>query len=107
LFGFGHLGAFFAVSPQKTGLSACIFFASGKKGYRFYPLREPKPLRGFGFAEFHCVKLQGLGSLGQSPKLRKPKTHGVFGSASMPACGVRLGSFAPQNSRKLSLAERF
>jgi hypothetical protein len=22
-----------------TGLSACIFFASGKKGYRFYPLR--------------------------------------------------------------------
>jgi hypothetical protein len=25
--------------PQKTGLSACIFFAYGKKGYRFYPLR--------------------------------------------------------------------
>jgi hypothetical protein len=36
------MGAFFAVSPQKTGLSACIFFACGKKGYRFYPLRvEP------------------------------------------------------------------
>jgi hypothetical protein len=33
------LGAFFAVEPQKTGLSACIFFACGKKGYRFYPLR--------------------------------------------------------------------
>jgi hypothetical protein len=31
-----------------TGLSACIFFACGKKGYRFYPLREPKPLCGFG-----------------------------------------------------------
>jgi hypothetical protein len=27
--------------PQKTGLSACIFFARGKKGYRFYPLRGP------------------------------------------------------------------
>jgi hypothetical protein len=38
---FLYLGAFFA--PQKTGLSACIFFASGKKGYRFYPLRGPKP----------------------------------------------------------------
>jgi hypothetical protein len=34
------LGAFFA--PQKTGLSACIFFACGKKGYRFYPLRCSK-----------------------------------------------------------------
>jgi hypothetical protein len=39
------------LAPE-TGLSACIFFACGKKGYRFYPLREPKPLRGFGFAEF-------------------------------------------------------
>jgi hypothetical protein len=36
---FWILGAFFAVEPQKTGLSACIFFACGKKGYRFYPLR--------------------------------------------------------------------
>jgi hypothetical protein len=24
---------------RPTGLSACIFFAGGKKGYRFYPLR--------------------------------------------------------------------
>jgi hypothetical protein len=24
----------------RTGLSACIFFASGKKGYRFNPLRH-------------------------------------------------------------------
>ncbi|MDR1635745.1 MAG: hypothetical protein LBR93_00250, partial [Treponema sp.] len=28
-------------TPQ-TGLSACIFFACGKKGYRFYPLRCSK-----------------------------------------------------------------
>jgi hypothetical protein len=25
----------------RTGLYACIFFASGKKGYRFNPLRVP------------------------------------------------------------------
>jgi hypothetical protein len=76
------LGAFFA--PQKTGLSACIFFACGKKGYRFYPLRCPEtasmpflgckffasqktyetivagllPACGFGFAEFCFAKLQ-------------------------------------------------
>jgi hypothetical protein len=24
---------------RPTGLSACIFFADGKKGYRYYPLR--------------------------------------------------------------------
>jgi hypothetical protein len=35
----------------RTGLSACIFFACGKKGYRFNPLREPKPLCGFGYAK--------------------------------------------------------
>jgi hypothetical protein len=34
----------------RTGLSACIFFACGKKGYRFNPLREPKPLRGLVIA---------------------------------------------------------
>jgi hypothetical protein len=33
-----------------AGLSACIFFAYGKKGYRSYPLRESKPLRGFDFS---------------------------------------------------------
>jgi hypothetical protein len=54
------LGAFFAVEPQKTGLSACIFFAYGKKGYRSYPLRESKPLRGFDFAEFQGNPLGGL-----------------------------------------------
>jgi hypothetical protein len=43
-------GAFFAAplsgpAPQKTGLSACIFFACGKKGYRFYPLRGKRNRR--------------------------------------------------------------
>jgi hypothetical protein len=36
-FEFGRI--FCAATAQKTGLSACIFFACGKKGYRFYPLR--------------------------------------------------------------------
>jgi hypothetical protein len=31
--------AHFRRSAPETGLSACIFFACGKKGYRFYPLR--------------------------------------------------------------------
>jgi hypothetical protein len=79
---FGRISFLCAVrkerSAPETGLSACIFFACGKKGYRFYPLREPKPQSGFGFAEFHCVKLQSLGSLGRSPKLRKPKTRQGF-----------------------------
>jgi hypothetical protein len=35
--------AHFRPCGPETGLSACIFFACGKKGYRFYPLREPKP----------------------------------------------------------------
>jgi hypothetical protein len=34
--------AHFRRSAPETGLSACIFFACGKKGYRFYPLRGPK-----------------------------------------------------------------
>jgi hypothetical protein len=59
------MGAFPAYRPG-TGLSACIFFACGKKGYRSYPLRGrtpaefalSKPLRGFDFAEFHFVKLR-------------------------------------------------
>jgi hypothetical protein len=37
------MGAFPAQAPE-TGLSACIFFAGGKKGYRFYPLRGPNGL---------------------------------------------------------------
>jgi hypothetical protein len=53
------LGAFFAVEPQKTGLSACIFCPGNRaKGYRFYPLRESKPQSGFDFAEFCFAKLQ-------------------------------------------------
>jgi hypothetical protein len=35
----------------RTGLSACIFFACGKKGYRFNPLRVP--YRGL----FQCIAL--------------------------------------------------
>jgi hypothetical protein len=43
--------------PQKTGLSACIFCpVSQAKGYRFYPLREPKPLRGFGWEALQSYK---------------------------------------------------
>jgi hypothetical protein len=49
--------AHFRREAPETGLSACIFFAYGKKGYRFYPLREPKPQSGFGFAEFHAAVL--------------------------------------------------
>jgi hypothetical protein len=47
-----------ACHGPETGLSACIFFACGKKGYRFYPLRESKPQSGFDFAEFCFAKLQ-------------------------------------------------
>jgi hypothetical protein len=36
-----------------------VSFAWEAKGYRFYPLRESKPLCGFDFAEFHFVKIQG------------------------------------------------
>jgi hypothetical protein len=56
-----HFHSEMGASPPAagTGLSACIFFAAGKKGYRFYPLRWrtpaesalSKPLRGFDFTE--------------------------------------------------------
>jgi hypothetical protein len=36
-----HLGASGHLCGR-TGLSACIFFAAGKKGYRFNPLRVLK-----------------------------------------------------------------
>jgi hypothetical protein len=36
----------------RTGLSACIFFACGKKGYRSYPLRGRKPVA-FAFQKWH------------------------------------------------------
>jgi hypothetical protein len=86
------LGAF--PPPAGTGLSACIFFARGKKGYRSYPLRESKPLRGFDFAEFHFVKLQASSlEFGICPKLRKPKRRAFWfplrcpETASMPFQG--------------------
>jgi hypothetical protein len=43
-------------------------------------LREPKPLRGFGFAEFRFAKLLGIPgwSLGLCPKLRKPKRRAFW-----------------------------
>jgi hypothetical protein len=51
--------AHFRRSAPETGLSACIFcLVYQAKGYRFYPLRGPKPLCGFGLAEFREAKLQ-------------------------------------------------
>jgi hypothetical protein len=34
------IGTIYVPPFGDTALSACIFFAFGKKGYRFYPLRE-------------------------------------------------------------------
>jgi hypothetical protein len=39
--------AHFRRFAPETGLSACIFFACGKKGYRFYPLRVLAAYAGF------------------------------------------------------------
>jgi hypothetical protein len=50
---------------QKTGLSACIFFASGKKGYRFNPLRVQKigivPIFGIGVCAKRKLHLSAAG----------------------------------------------
>jgi hypothetical protein len=75
--------------PQKTGLSACIFCPVNRpKGYRFYPLREPKPLCGFGFAEFHCVKLPRLwGVWGKVPNSENQKPTGFL---VRPPCRLRF-----------------
>jgi hypothetical protein len=45
-------GAFFAASPQKTGLSAAIFWLR-QKDFRFYPLRTHGLLR---FVQFNSIK---------------------------------------------------
>jgi hypothetical protein len=69
------------------------------------PLREPKPLRGFGFAEFHCVKLlETFGwSLGQSPKLRKPKRYAFW----FPLRGRKPSAFAsPKPLREVEEGSR-
>jgi hypothetical protein len=60
---------------KKPGYPLVSFLPAAKKGYRFYPLREPKPLRGFGFAEFalRANSWTPWWSLGLCPKLRKPK----------------------------------
>jgi hypothetical protein len=96
--------------PQKTGLSACIFFACGKKGYRCNPLREPKPRSGFGFAEFalRANSWASLGEFGAPPQTPKTKTRSVLVPlARAKAEGFRLGSFASQNSGRLSFSPRF
>jgi hypothetical protein len=86
-----------------TGLSACIFFACGKKGYRFYPLREPKPLRGFGFAEFGA-KPQTPGSwefmLRINSENQKPVR--VFGSPSVAILSCKF--FAKQKTYETIVA---
>jgi hypothetical protein len=74
------LGAFFC-SRKKTGLSASIprlRLRRSLRYFRFYPLRESKPLCGFDFAEFHFVKLQEhpfqveFGAKPQTPKTKNP-----------------------------------
>jgi hypothetical protein len=66
------LGAF--PPSAGTGLSACIFFAEGKKGYRCNPLREPKPLGRFWFCGVLLRKtpgtLPGVWALPQTPKTK-------------------------------------
>jgi hypothetical protein len=79
------LGAFFAA--QKTGLSACIFcLTSQAKGYRCNPLREPKPLRGFGFAEFalRANSWAAWGEFGAKPQTPKTKTLCVLVPLALP-----------------------
>jgi hypothetical protein len=51
---FFNLGAFRACGAEPG--YPLVSFARRSKGYRFYPLRESKPLRGFDFAEFHGGK---------------------------------------------------
>jgi hypothetical protein len=53
-----------------TGLYACIFFASGKKGYRFNPLR--------------CCKTASMPFY--SFEFLRAKTHESSQPASLPAC---------------------
>jgi hypothetical protein len=48
-----------------------LFLPAAKKGYRFNPLREPKPRSGFGFA----IPQGEFGALPQTPKT---KTLRVF-----------------------------
>jgi hypothetical protein len=76
------LGAFFAA--QKTGLSACIFFAYGKKGYRFYPLRCLKTasvpflscefLRSKNSWMYHSRPPAGLTKVPGTPGTKKPRS---------------------------------
>jgi hypothetical protein len=47
----GIPGAFFAAAKNRA-IRLYLLPPAAAKGYRFYPLREPKPRSGFGFAEF-------------------------------------------------------
>jgi hypothetical protein len=81
------MGAFFA--PQKTGLSACIFFACGKKVYRFYPLRCSK-MASMPFLSFRFLLRKNLGIY----------TAGLHaGGLLIKKCGIAV---APMNAPKLN-----
>jgi hypothetical protein len=63
------------------------------------------PVRGFGFAEFalRANSWASLGEFGARPQTPKTKTRSVLVPlARAKAFGFRLGSFAKQNSGKLS-----
>jgi hypothetical protein len=87
-----HPGANLPVGQDgaRTGLSACIFFASGKKGYRFNPLRVPKSgvLPDFGIG----VCLQ------QTPSIRRRRIA-METAASMPQA-KRIWCLAPVSDRE-------
>jgi hypothetical protein len=62
------MGAFFAARPQKTGLSAAIFFAAGgKKGFPLQSLARSKSLR-----------LQGFDSRNFAPKKKLHPARSAF-----------------------------
>jgi hypothetical protein len=94
----------------RTGLSACIFFAAGKKGYRFNPLREPKPLRGLVIAGAALGDPQDKRH--KNPvKLHKEEKnrslHGVFVTypvalkTFIPYCGIFWGSHRAAFNRSI------
>jgi hypothetical protein len=64
---------------------------SASKGYRSYPLREPKPLRGFGFTEFalRANSWASLGEFGAKPQTPKTKTLCVLVPLALLKNGLR------------------
>jgi hypothetical protein len=89
----------------RTGLSACIFFACGKKVYRSYPLRGSKmasmPFLSFRFlqnknrriypAGLHAGRFD-LSEFSQSENSRNCSIHAIF----------ELSVFAKQKPKNLS-----